>query len=232
MLDVEESMLDVSPGEPRRAAHRYSRVRRTGAPCDHLEDHPARPVEQEPAPVCQACLREGTTLGRAAAVPRVRQRRLLRLLTAPPRHRPLPRDHAPGMESAEPGEDWRWCYVHHAHRLSRDVVAVRPAGGRRPVAPVVAQQAPSAPEAARLRGYGRFGGYGRYGWLCRCRGRGRDGRGRRDRRRLRHGGGGGGGGGGAVTSRNGGSLPACSIAPDAGDQSLPVGLVDRPVRSR
>ena len=27
--------------------------------------------------------------------------------------RPLPRTQHPVMESAEPGEDWRWCYLHH-----------------------------------------------------------------------------------------------------------------------
>ena len=40
--------------------------------------------------------RRGVVLGRAAPLPRVRQRRLLRLLTPPARHPPLPRDPAPG----------------------------------------------------------------------------------------------------------------------------------------
>ena len=61
---------------------------------------------------CEDCLREGTTLGAPAAVPGLRQRRLLRLLASA--STPTAHFHDTGhpvMRSFEPGEAWRWCYV-------------------------------------------------------------------------------------------------------------------------
>ena len=93
MLDVEESMLDVSQ-QSREEIRNVTAVRRTGDTCDHLADTPA--VETAAEPACARLPARGHELGRPAAVPRVRQRRLLRLLTAPARDRPLPRHHPPG----------------------------------------------------------------------------------------------------------------------------------------
>ena len=41
----------------------------------------------------------------------MRPRRLLRQLAEPARHRPLPLEHHPLIQSYEPGEDWWYCYV-------------------------------------------------------------------------------------------------------------------------
>jgi Na+/H+ antiporter len=110
MLDVEESMLDISQ-QSREELRNVTSVRRTGASCEHLVEIPA--VETEPEPQCAACLREGTTwvalrqclgcgsVGCCDSSPR-------RHATAHFRE-----TQHPVMESAEPGEDWRWCYVHH-----------------------------------------------------------------------------------------------------------------------
>ena len=61
MLDVEESMIDVAQASREELKTEYSRVRRTGATCDHLDSRPVQEVEQEPAPVCQACVDDGYT---------------------------------------------------------------------------------------------------------------------------------------------------------------------------
>ena len=61
MLDVEESMIDVAQASREELKTEYSRVRRTGASCDHLESRPVVEVEQEPSPVCQKCVDDGYT---------------------------------------------------------------------------------------------------------------------------------------------------------------------------
>jgi len=109
MLDIEESMLDVS--QQGRDELRTASARRTGDTCDHLDDHPA--VETAADPACDACLRDGTAW--------VALRQCLECGnvgccdSSPGRHATAHfHDTAhPVMESAEPGEDWRWCYVHH-----------------------------------------------------------------------------------------------------------------------
>ena len=78
---------------PRRAARSSgttAAARRTG---DTLR-RPRRATRSSRPPRSRSasdCLRRGYHVGRAAPVPRVRQHRLLRLLTRPPRHRALPR---------------------------------------------------------------------------------------------------------------------------------------------
>ena len=61
MLDVEESMIDIAQASRDEFKTEYSRVRRTGASCDHLESRPVVEVEQEPSPVCQRCVDDGYT---------------------------------------------------------------------------------------------------------------------------------------------------------------------------
>jgi CPA1 family monovalent cation:H+ antiporter len=110
MLDVEESMLDLSR-QSREEVRDVLSVRRTGASCDDLSAHPA--IETVPGPECGDCLREGTTW--------VSLRQCLDCGnvgccdSSPSRHatRHFRQTEHPVMESAEPGEDWRWCYVHH-----------------------------------------------------------------------------------------------------------------------
>jgi Na+/H+ antiporter len=110
MLDVEESMLDVADQE-RREIRRAVSVRRTGDSCEDLEDHPA--VETVEDPRCQACLDAGVqwvalrqclTCGEVGCCD-----------SSPLQHATehFHREEHPVIQSAEPGEDWRWCYVHH-----------------------------------------------------------------------------------------------------------------------
>ncbi len=113
MLDVEESMIDVAQASREELKTEYSRVRRTGATCDHLDSRPAQEVEQEPAPVCQTCVDEGYTwvslrlcldCGHIGCC----DSSVMRHATAHFRE-----STHPVMQSAEPLEDWRWCFVHH-----------------------------------------------------------------------------------------------------------------------
>ena len=111
MLDVEESMLDISQ-QSREEIRNVTAVRRTGdtlrPPRRHPRGRDRRRTRLRRLPA------RGHHLGRPPPVPRVRQRRAAAT--------PHPSRHAtahfhdtthPVMESAEPGEDWRWCYVHH-----------------------------------------------------------------------------------------------------------------------
>ncbi len=93
MLDVEESMLDISQ-QSREEIRTVTAVRRTGDTCDHLADTPA--VETVRGTRVRRLPERGHHVGRPPAVPLVRERRLLRLLTEAPCDRPLPRHHPPG----------------------------------------------------------------------------------------------------------------------------------------
>jgi CPA1 family monovalent cation:H+ antiporter len=110
MLDVEESMLDISRenrDEVRTAAAR----RRTGETCEHLESTPA--VETVEDPECGDCLREGT---RWVALRQCLSCGSIGCCDSSPRRHATRHFHAtqhPVMESAEPDENWRWCYIHH-----------------------------------------------------------------------------------------------------------------------
>lgn len=111
MLDLEESMLDVS--QDRRDELRLTAAhRRTGDSCADLDAFPA--VETVDNPECADCLREGTVwvaLRQCLACGNVG------CCDSSPRRHATAHFHDtqhPVMESAEPGEDWRWCYLHHA----------------------------------------------------------------------------------------------------------------------
>ncbi|WP_193605760.1 Na+/H+ antiporter [Nocardioides dongkuii] len=110
MLDVEESMLDVA-AEERRELRASAGTRRTGLTCADLEQYPA--VETPEDPECQSCLEEGThwvALRQCLACGRIGC-----CDSSPGRHATahFHETSHPVMQSAEPGEDWRWCYVHH-----------------------------------------------------------------------------------------------------------------------
>jgi CPA1 family monovalent cation:H+ antiporter len=110
MLDVEESMLDVA-SEEREAIRLVSSPRRAGEVCDDLTAYPA--VETAAEPVCQQCLDEGY---RWVSLRQCLECGLVGCCdSSPGRHATAHfRDEQhPVMESAEPGEDWRWCFVHH-----------------------------------------------------------------------------------------------------------------------
>jgi CPA1 family monovalent cation:H+ antiporter len=110
MLDVEESMIDISQ-QSREEVRDVVSVRRTGDSCHDLDVNPAINTVAEPQ--CGDCLREGTTW--------VALRQCLACAnigccdSSPRRHatRHFHDTQHPVMETAEPGEDWRWCYVHH-----------------------------------------------------------------------------------------------------------------------
>jgi CPA1 family monovalent cation:H+ antiporter len=110
LLDVEESMLDIATDERRDLRETLS-ARATGDACIDLESHPA--VETDPAPVCQACLDEGLEW---VALRQCLDCGLIGCCDSSAGQHSTAHFHEtahPVMQSAEPGEDWRWCYVHH-----------------------------------------------------------------------------------------------------------------------
>jgi len=111
MLDVEESMLEVAQEEYDQVrpvnAVRHAR----GEVCDDLSGYPA--VASPTEPECQRCLEEDlrwVALRTCLACGAVGC-----CDSSPGQHATAHfRDSAhPVMQSAEPGEDWRWCYKHH-----------------------------------------------------------------------------------------------------------------------
>lgn len=110
LLDVEESMLDVAADERREIREAMS-VRATGDSCEDLEEHPAIDTVEDPS--CQACidagvqwvaLRQCLTCGEVGCCD-----------SSPLQHATehFHETSHPVIQSAEPGENWRWCYVHH-----------------------------------------------------------------------------------------------------------------------
>jgi CPA1 family monovalent cation:H+ antiporter len=111
MLDVEESMLDISRDE-REEIRLTSAQRRTGETCVDLDAYPA--VETPEEPECVDCLREGTAW---VALRQCLECGNIGCCDSSPRRHATAHFHEhqhPVIESAEPGEDWRWCYFHHA----------------------------------------------------------------------------------------------------------------------
>jgi CPA1 family monovalent cation:H+ antiporter len=110
MLDVEESMIDRA-ASARAELRTATTTRIAGEECDDLLSHPRS--DQGPGEACAACLEEGTQW--------VALRRCLDCGTvaccdsSPGRHATahFRATAHPVMQSAEPAEDWRWCYVHH-----------------------------------------------------------------------------------------------------------------------
>jgi Na+/H+ antiporter len=112
MLDVEESMLDHSEGERARFRVRASTgSRAAGSGCDDLRDARDDTATNTPGE-CEDCVREGSSWVH------------LRLCLAcghvgccdsSPRRHASAHYHStrhPVVRSAEPGETWRWCFVH------------------------------------------------------------------------------------------------------------------------
>ena len=110
MLDIEESMLDA--GTAARASVRTGSLAFTaGRSCDDLTGHPA--VETGAEPVCATCVADGTrwvSLRQCLDCGHVGccDSSIGKHATAH-FHETL----HPVVESAEPGESWRWCYVHN-----------------------------------------------------------------------------------------------------------------------
>lgn len=109
LLDVEESMLDAAEAE--RAELRSSPRPPTAAGCEHLASAPLPDPPGELA--CAACLVDGT---RWVALRMCVECGYVGCCdSSPGRHATAHfRDtQHPVMRSVEPGESWRWCYVHH-----------------------------------------------------------------------------------------------------------------------
>jgi CPA1 family monovalent cation:H+ antiporter len=111
MLDIEESMLDAAE-EERADVEAVRMTRPAGAGCDHLEAAPLFDPEGEVAG-CPECLKIGSRW--------VSLRMCLSCGTvgccdsSPNRHATAHFHETahPVIRSIEPGEEWRWCYVHH-----------------------------------------------------------------------------------------------------------------------
>ncbi len=111
MLDVEESLLETASAE-RENIQRQNQVRRRfGQVCEDLERYPT--VDEHPATFCEACVVEGT---RWVALRRCLECGNVGCCDSSPRQHATRHFHETThavMQSAEPDEDWRWCYVHH-----------------------------------------------------------------------------------------------------------------------
>jgi Na+/H+ antiporter len=110
MLDIEESMLDAGTAA-RESVRIGSLTINTGRSCDDLDTHPA--IETVADPVCQTCLDDGTRW--------VSLRQCLECGNVGCCDSSIGK-HAtahfhdtlhPVMQSAEPDESWRWCFVHN-----------------------------------------------------------------------------------------------------------------------
>ncbi|MCB0912858.1 MAG: UBP-type zinc finger domain-containing protein [Propionibacteriaceae bacterium] len=83
----------------------------TGEGCADLDRYPV--VAIEGARVCQQCVEEGITW---VALRQCLECGHVGCCDSSPRRHATAHFHEtthPVMQSAEPGEDWRWCYVHH-----------------------------------------------------------------------------------------------------------------------
>ncbi|HRK48562.1 MAG TPA: cation:proton antiporter, partial [Nocardioides sp.] len=111
MLDVEESMLDIA-NEERHELQEYTTLRRTGYSCDDLDRYPV--IDTVEGPICQRCLDEGLEW---VALRQCLECGNVACCDSSVGQHATAHFHDtthPVMETAEPGEDWRWCYVHHA----------------------------------------------------------------------------------------------------------------------
>ena len=110
MLDVEESMLDIAT-ESRDELRESAAVRLSGKECADLVEHPR--VDTETDGTCHACVQEGrrwVALRQCLVCGNVGccDSSVAKHASAHFRES----SHAV-MQSAEPGEEWRWCFVHH-----------------------------------------------------------------------------------------------------------------------
>jgi CPA1 family monovalent cation:H+ antiporter len=111
MLDVEESMLEIAHQNHEELRAVTARRRPAGEVCDDLEKYSV--AETSDVGVCRECLEEGT---RWVALRECLDCGHLACCDSSPRQHATAHfreTQHPVMQSAEPGEDWRWCYVHH-----------------------------------------------------------------------------------------------------------------------
>lgn len=108
MLDLEESMIDSS-------ASAREDIRATGSDghlqCPELRAYPIGPAAPEPR--CELCAQEGLEV---VALRQCRECGHVGCCDSSAGQHASAHFHETGhpvMQSAEPGESWRWCYVHH-----------------------------------------------------------------------------------------------------------------------
>ncbi|WP_028643399.1 Na+/H+ antiporter [Nocardioides sp. URHA0020] len=110
-LDVEESMIDIATQE-REQIKRDSALRfHLGDECDDLLAYPVADVPR--GEFCQGCLDDGTQW---VALRRCLECGNVACCDSSPLQHATAHFHDtthPVMQSVEPDEDWRWCYVHH-----------------------------------------------------------------------------------------------------------------------
>jgi len=110
LLDVEESMLDIAT-EERRELQEYSTIRKTGLTCDDLDRYPV--VDTVDDPFCQRCLDEGLEWVALRQCLECGNVGCCDSSVGQHATKHFQDSTHPVMETAEPAEDWRWCYVHH-----------------------------------------------------------------------------------------------------------------------
>jgi CPA1 family monovalent cation:H+ antiporter len=104
-------MLEVAHQEHEQIREANRDRRPLGELCEHLEKYDA--VETPDEPACEDCLEEGTAW---VALRQCLDCGHVGCCDSSPRQHATAHfreTQHPVMESAEPGEDWRWCFVHH-----------------------------------------------------------------------------------------------------------------------
>lgn len=110
MLDIEESMLDAGV-EARAGVRNGSLAFTSGRTCDDLETHPA--VDTVADAACATCLADGT---RWVSLRQCLECGHIGCCDSSVGKHATAHFHQtlhPVIESAEPDESWRWCYVHN-----------------------------------------------------------------------------------------------------------------------
>lgn len=108
MLDLEESMIDVATEE--RATVRTESLGADGGDCADLQEHPA--IDTAADATCADCVREGTTPVALRQCLTCGNVGCCDSSVGQHATRHFRQTGHPVMESAEPGEHWRWCYLH------------------------------------------------------------------------------------------------------------------------
>ena len=111
MLDIEESMIDS--GAEARGDVEAPVLVGAGEGCGELRGYPVPVPAPEPATECPRCVAEGT---HAVALRRCLVCGEVACCDSSPARHADAHFRATGhpvMMSAEPGEHWRWCYLHH-----------------------------------------------------------------------------------------------------------------------
>ncbi len=110
MLDIEESMLDLASQE-RAELRQGGAARPPGAECDDLLENPRRETATDGT--CPSCVVEGH---RWVALRQCLTCGHVGCCDSSPSKHATAHFHETGhpvIQSAEPAEDWRWCYLHH-----------------------------------------------------------------------------------------------------------------------